>query len=297
MPLHRAHSDWQAGRIDKTEYIAQMHAGHATLFEYPELLATSSIERVELTSEGVVFVSRRGLRFSCAAADQRAAPIEAINFGSYESDDERLFESLLRPGQTIVDIGAHIGWYSIHAAAAHPTSRVLAIEPMPASAHLLLRNVAMNRLQNIEVIETACSDTVGWTQLYVPEHWPTASSTADILAAGHSIRVSMSRLDDIITERQLNVDVIKVDVEGGEWSVLHGAESILRHHRPAVFCELLRKWSACHGRHPNDLLDWMAQLGYHCEFLGPAGLTPLTKMTDDITATNFLFRHDFCRLT
>jgi hypothetical protein len=55
---------------------------------------------------------------------------------------------------------------------------------------------------------------------------------------------------------------------------------------------MLRKWSAQHGRHPNELLAWMAGLGYRCGYLSDNGLTPLAAMTDDIVATNFVFQHE-----
>lgn len=279
-----------AAGLTKADFIGQMHAIHATLNDYPALLQHGDVRSVEITGEGVIFVSRDGLRFRCDPADTRAAPVEALNFGGYESGDGKLFWQLVGPGQVIFDVGAHIGWYALHVAARFPSARVFAFEPVNRSAELLRANVATNRMTNITVFDIGLSDCASKATMFVPDGVPTAASAADLTGRGKVEAVDFRRLDDVVCELEVAPAVIKIDVEGAELAVLRGAVETLKAHRPAVFCEMLRKWSAAHGSHPNEALAFMTDLGYSCWFADDTGLRELTAMTDDVAATNFVFR-------
>ncbi|MFO0123965.1 MAG: FkbM family methyltransferase, partial [Inhella sp.] len=98
-------------------------------------------------------------------------------------------------------------------------------------------------------------------------------------------------LDDWARNTGAAPDYIKVDVEGAELLVLQGGQATLAQHRPKVFAELLRKWSAPFGYHPNDVLTLMAGLGYGCWAVGPHGNRRLLEVTDDTSETNYAFLH------
>src|SRR5688572_13621160 len=73
--------------------------------------------------------------------------------------ETRLFRELIRPGMVVVDVGANIGYFSLLASTlVGPTGRVYAFEPDPVNCALLRKNVRLNRVTNIEVIESALSD-------------------------------------------------------------------------------------------------------------------------------------------
>lgn len=88
--------------------------------------------------------------------------------GVYEKEVTRLFQRLLRPGMTCVDIGANIGYFSILAASiVGSAGRVYAFEPDPENVEFLRKNVALNRYQDIIRIEPCClSDERGTVVLY-----------------------------------------------------------------------------------------------------------------------------------
>jgi len=98
-------------------------------------------------------------------------------------------------------------------------------------------------------------------------------------------------LDDWARNTGVAPDYIKVDVEGAELLVLQGGQATLAQHRPKVFAELLRKWSAPFGYHPNDVLALLASLGYGCWAVGPRGVRRLLAVTDDTPETNYVFLH------
>lgn len=82
--------------------------------------------------------------------------------GDWELDEAILFRAHLRPRMTVVDIGAHVGYYALLAArAVGRFGRVLAVEPHPVNAQLLRRNLARNEVRNVEVIEAAAGRKSG----------------------------------------------------------------------------------------------------------------------------------------
>jgi len=287
-PATQLQRAFASGALAKADYIARMHAIHACLYDYANLLG-GDVAGVELAAGKVTYVSRDGVRFRCDPADPRAAPIEALNFGRYEGDDAALFWTLVRPGAVLFDVGAHVGWYALHAAARSPDTRVVAFEPVPRSCALLRENVALNRLANVTVCEFGLAEQPGERVIFVPADLPTASSAADLTGAGTALRVDFRKLDDVADELDLAPDVIKIDVEGAELAVLQGATRTLAR-RPVVYCEMLRKWAAAHGSHPDETLRHMAEYGYGCYYRDGSALRELHRMTDDMSATNFVFR-------
>jgi FkbM family methyltransferase len=284
----RLRQAYAAGALAKADYIARMHDIHAGLYEYASLLG-GDVAAVELAAGAVTYVSRDGVRFRCDPADTRAAPIEALNFGGYEGDDAALFWSLLKPGAVLFDVGAHVGWYALHAAARYPDARVVAFEPVARSCALLRENVALNRLTNLTICAFGLADRPGERPVYVPAGLPTAASSADLTGAGVAHEATFRSLDDVADELGLTPDVIKIDVEGAELAVLRGAARTLAR-RPVVYCEMLRKWTAAHGSHPDETLRFMASHGYTCHYRDGVTTRELHRMTDDVSATNFVFR-------
>lgn len=296
--LSELQAAYRAGMMTKEQFIAEAHVRHHQLFDYPNQIGASDLERVVISADGVEFFSKWGVRFACDPSDSRAAPIESLNFGHYEGIDADLFFRLIQPHDTVLDVGAHIGWYALHVASRFASSKVIAVEPVPTSNTLLRQNVQRNQLENVTVCDFALANTTNDTTLYVPVGLPTAASSANILGYGQSITVATRRMDDVVAELDLTPQVIKIDVEGSEYAVLEGGKSTLQRFRPIVYCEMLRKWSAAHGRHPNDTIQFMAEFGYVCGFAGKYGLTIIDCVTDETVATNFVFaqQQEFDRL-
>ena len=159
--------------------------------------------------------------------------------GTYERDELAFTLGRLRPGDTFVDIGAHIGYFALPAARrVGPRGRVIAVEPVASSAALLRRNVALNRFEHVEVVEAAASDRDGRAELRIAADsamWATLrSDTFDHVAA--TVSVPTRSLDSVLAERGWpTVAGIKLDVEGAESDVLRGADEALRRNPSAFF--------------------------------------------------------------
>lgn len=144
---------------------------------------------------------------------------------------EELLKNWLPPaGGVAVDAGAFIGRHALaYAQAVGPLGQVLAFEPLPANFELLAANVRQNGLSQVTPIRAALGDHDGQLELYFDRESSTASSTPSKCAV-RSVVVPLRALDGVLAESGIaRVDLIKIDVEGAELSVLAGAERTIAH--------------------------------------------------------------------
>ncbi|HLM66817.1 MAG TPA: FkbM family methyltransferase, partial [Longimicrobium sp.] len=148
--------------------------------------------------------------------------------GTYEPEQTRLFEQHIRPGGTVLDVGANVGYYTLLASVlAGDAGRVHAFEPEPRNAEFLRRHAAINRRANVTVRQAAVSDRAGTARF----DFGSGSGTGRLAHAG-AIEVRTLRLDDYCTEHGLAPTAVKIDVEGAEVAVLEGARGMLERYRP-----------------------------------------------------------------
>jgi FkbM family methyltransferase len=159
-------------------------------------------------------------------------------FGLYDRRELDLVCEHLGEGD-FVDVGAHVGLYTV-AAARHGKGRVLAFEPNPSACAQLEANVALNGCANVLVVPKAVGDAPGRAHLHVPRTPdPSFSSlAAGRFAEGEPIDVVVTTVDSEIEAAGLQPSVIKIDVEGGELAVVGGMERTLERHRPVLLVEV-----------------------------------------------------------
>ena len=156
----------------------------------------------------------------------------------YEPETFRFFRERLKSGNVVIDIGAHIGLFSVVAARlVGLPGRVFAFEPTPHTRAVLERTVHLNGLADrVEVRGEAVARSSG-TAIFFDTGDP--GSNANSLVAStdrhrNELRVETTRLDDFVSARSIDVDLLKVDAEGNELDVLRGGEKLLREQRPAI---------------------------------------------------------------
>jgi len=152
--------------------------------------------------------------------------------GSYEFKKQRCFASALKPGDVVYDIGTHAGFYSLLAAVqVGSEGRVVAFEPLPRNLAFLRAHLTKNKLTNVIVQEVALSDRRGTRYLD-----DSAGSSQARLAADGSHAVECRTLDELVESGIIPPpDLIKIDVEGAELSVLLGGEATIRTRKPVLF--------------------------------------------------------------
>jgi len=145
-------------------------------------------------------------------------------------EERHVLRTLMRPGMTVVDVGANIGYYMLLAEqCVGPSGKIICIEPSVENLPELRRNVQENGLTNVTLIEVALGAEDGEVGLKAGIN----SGVADASQAPYVVPVR--RLDAIMTER---IDFLKIDVEGYEGQVIAGAGRLIEAHRPTLFLEL-----------------------------------------------------------
>ncbi len=166
--------------------------------------------------------------------------------------------ALIRPGDVAVDVGAHAGIWSLLAAARG--ARVHAFEAVPEMAERLRDHARINGQENNIVVHVAAAGAeVGLRPFFaVREGNSGASSFAS--GAGEEIEVPVVTLDSIVDR----ADVLKVDVEGAEIQVLHGARRLLSGAgAPAIFFEMDDALCARFGTSGREVKQLLVEYGYH----------------------------------
>ncbi|HID27194.1 MAG TPA: FkbM family methyltransferase [Methanosarcinales archaeon] len=140
----------------------------------------------------------------------------------------------LEKGQTILDIGSHIGVFALKAAKIVGSSgRVLCFEPQPDNFELLLKNIEINNYKNIIAFKIAIFNKKGSARLYQS---PSAIAHSIVFPRSKEwILVEMNTIDNILNNLNINkIDAIKIDAEGAELKVLKGAINTLEAFKPKV---------------------------------------------------------------
>lgn len=195
-----------SGVLNKPEYIQKMYQfRHAQLFEYAKYLSQTDVASIEIRDGAVVMQSRKyGIKMQCPEGDHRVAPIESLNFLSYEEKDANMILKLVPEQGVIFDVGANMGWYSLLIASKYKFCQIHAFEPIPKTYSFLEQNVKINQLTNVALhpfgLSNECKDI---TFYFYPEGSGNASS----------VNLSESKDVDLVTCRVERLDDF---VRGGE---------------------------------------------------------------------------------
>lgn len=188
--------------------------------------------------------------------------------GGWQAGVWRSLSADLREGAVFLDLGAHVGYFSLRASPKiGKTGRVIAFEPNPDTLKELRANIRASHASNIVVQPIACTDAEQTLTLYSDRDHPAGASLSSANAGSKGGRFSYTvrgrRVDDVIRELGLTrVDVVKVDVEGAEFFVLKGALETLKRFHPKVVVEIMPANLANMNTKPEDIFRLMQEAGY-----------------------------------
>jgi FkbM family methyltransferase len=182
-------------------------------------------------------------RFVFDDADFHARQLYWRGLRGYEWETFRVFLRLVTTATRFIDVGAHLGTYTLVAAAANPQIRVTALEPLNRVFAQMARSVEANGWEDrCELLCVAAAEADGESELIDPG-FPFAVS-ARLTGSPHPSRdpttpivVPTAKIDSIVKDD--DVDLLKIDVEGAEDRVLEGALRTLERSRPSVIIECL----------------------------------------------------------
>lgn len=213
-----------------------------------------------------------------------------IYLGLFEFSNAFVFYDIIKPGSIIIDIGANIGFYSLLAAKKmQNTGKVYSLEPSKVVLKDLRKNIEVNKYSNIEVFNFAVSDFNGMTDFYRCEDDAYNSLIATPMEKVVSIdRVNVVTLDDFVKMNNIEkIDVIKIDAEGLDYSILKGAKRALKDFRPIIFAEM--NILLMNKQHCIEFFNFLIENKYEVQFakrnkfiLNMARFEPLNNFASEI---------------
>jgi len=199
---------------------------------------------------------------------QKSALDHELMHGDFEDAEKRFVQKLLRPGMTVLDVGAHHGLYALLAAKRVGwRGKVIAFEPSPRERARLLRHLRVNACWNVGVEACALGAEPSEQDLFVVEGWQDWCNSLRPPALKEptkTIRVDVERLDDVLWRLKLDVvDFIKLDVEGAELSILGGAGKLLQGpSRPVILAEVQDNRTRPWGYRARDIVEFLVRKNY-----------------------------------
>ena len=280
-------------KISKEEYISSMHNFHKLLFDYSEILKDVNIRSIDIQKEDVVVTTEEDIKIILNPDDRRTAALDILNFGSYEKDEIDMVRRIIKNNFNILDIGANIGWYTIHLAKMAPEGNVYSFEPIPKTFRSLEKVIILNNLKNVKLMNFGLSEKEDIIEFFFDSKLSVAASMRNLYDKQdiEKIKCKVEKLDIVIERLKIkgNIDFIKCDVEGAELFVIKGAINTLKKNKPIIFIEMLRKWSSKFDYHPNDIISLLKGIGYNCYYIEANKLREIKKITDKTLSTNFFF--------
>lgn len=215
--------------------------------------------------ENAVMLDLRGAKIVCDVGDARFGHV--IGEVQAVTAEGQLFERLLRPGDTFLDVGANHGSFSVVAARCVSTAgAVIAFEPQPGLAQLLERSLAASTTDTVQVHRVACGEKPGTATLHVPHRHSGSASVHGGTSDNHghtTFTVPIACIDDLVElDRLPGRVVMKLDVEGNELAALRGAHRLISERHPTIVFELNPTTLARAGHAGHDLLALLGGFGY-----------------------------------
>ena len=187
----------------------------------------------------------------------------------WEPFETFLFKQFIKKNTVFVDIGAHIGYYSLLCASIAKEGTIISFEPVPRNFKFLEKNIRLNKFKHIKAIKKAISNDNRTSLLFLSN----ASNTGDnrffedsLIGENNkkeSIKVSCLKLDDFLAKSKLSPNMIKIDIQGGEMLALLGMKKILKSSSKLVlFCEFWPGGISAMGESPQEFLDMLDKNGF-----------------------------------
>ena len=181
--------------------------------------------------------------------------------GTYEPEETKIFKENIEEGMIVIDIGANIGYYTLIASKlVGDKGKVYAFEPDIRSYNLLVKNIKINKCNNVIPILKAVSNKSGNSTLFINNLEATSSSLSkeNCRNRTNSIKVKTVTLDESFGK----IDIIKMDVEGAERIIIEGGKRVLKNNNLKILMEFNIKMLKSLGTDKSILLNQLKLLGY-----------------------------------
>jgi FkbM family methyltransferase len=284
---------WQAWNNHISAFptsVNQLVTSFLTSAEFAQSYLNSDTLRFTFADLRPQLVDLDPIKLYISARDHAVGLALVDGAAGYEPHVRRVLSDILRPGQTFLDIGANIGYFSMLAAhLVGETGRVIAIEPNPENCLLIRSSLATNGFRHVDVYPYAAGsepamfmlEVEGSNGRLVPLEGRPALSRLRFL-------VPVTPLDGLLGELP-RLDLIKIDIEGAEPMAFAGMQAALKRHRPVIISEFSPAMLRATSRvEPQAYLAILRDLGYQLAVINPDGsTTPLPAEYAAVEQTYF----------
>lgn len=192
---------------------------------------------------------------------------------NYELDNYEFLKKHCKLGDTVIDVGAHLGLFSVCAwQCTGKKGKVYAFEPTPTTHRLLRQTIHINQADDyIHPVQAAVAEKKGTVTFYLGEGDINVSNSIILYPERNrqGYEVPMIALDEFVKERGIDkVDFMKIDAEGAELRVLYGARNILERNKPVCILGMHTKSIQKFGDSVEAIWNFIADCGYRVEFEG-----------------------------
>lgn len=187
----------------------------------------------------------------------------------YETNVIYWLEKVVRllPNPTIYDVGSNFGYYAVTCAGY--AEKVYAFEPVPETFNILAKNISQNQVPNVLAFNTGLAEEAGNATINLYNSCVCNSLYVRELDDNHSLKktgeaiISLDALDHFVRNHSLNPpDLIKIDIEGAELSMLKGATKTIAAHRPVIFIEYSHNTAKDAGYREDAIVEELSKYGY-----------------------------------
>jgi FkbM family methyltransferase len=207
-----------------------------------------------------------------------------LSEGDWFESEMEFWRKWLKPGMTVIDVGANVGVYAFSAAKqVGSEGKVIAIEPFPKCVEYLQETSRINQLDWVKVYGAAASDQNGHVRLSIQGaselNEVIIADNVEMTSSNHYIEVPCITLDSLVEQEKIqSVNIMKLDAEGHELNVLQGARKILSEFFPIILYE-----NVAGGQGNNfEVADFLIQNGYQLHAYHPylEQVTPLNSTSE-----------------
>lgn len=213
--------------------------------------------------ENIEYVNRYGARFLLDTKEYLMKQIFVYDL--YEKNTVKHLVRLIKPEFTFFDVGSNIGFYSLTFAKLMPRGKVHCFEPNQLSFGRLIKNLEINNLENVILNNVGLSDEEKDIEsTYNLLNTGTASVYKKKTNNSFTEIIHLTKLDSYCNQRNIDkIDLIKVDIEGGEYAFLKGGESIIKNSKKLIMVvEMMEENFVNAGYTSEEIFDYIINLGF-----------------------------------
>jgi FkbM family methyltransferase len=219
----------------------------------------------------------------------------------YESETLQCLTSMLKDGDCFIDIGAHIGYFSLLASLmVGNEGQVFSFEPEDSNYLHLNTHISENNLSNIQAINAALGAESKEAQFFInlDADGGHALWNVGLLDSNEKSRanptvrnINVFSLDDVFKDRELNsLKLIKIDAEGADYDILRGGiNTILKYDFPYIICEINRFDLQQMGTNEEAFRHFMKELGYDTYLLNDSGSNIVKLLPEHHVESDYIF--------